>query len=545
MTALAAAPVLTKAEAYELAQEQYDSIITTLRSAPAQQMTHSQLEELLETDGRELLRRLLQAHLDERGPGAVTEPVVDAIGLAHTHQRKHTRSFKTLFGVVTLKRQGYGGRGQSSLHPLDAQLQLPPENLSNPLQRRVAEAAAKESFDETSATVKQQTGVTVPKRQAELAAQRAAQDFTAFYARQAAQDFTAFYARQAAQSDEAAAATSEILVVTCDGKGVPMLKADLQPATRAAAQARQPRLPHRRSKGEKAHTKRMGTVAAVYTIAPQVRTAEDIVRGLRPVPDEARARARPEDKRVWASLKQPPEKVIEQAFDEAQRRDPPRSKQWVALVDGNETQLGLLMCAAESYGVKLEIVLDVIHVLEYLWKAAWCLHAAGDKAADEWVSQRLADILRGRSASVAAGMRRSATLRQLSTRQRAPLDVCANYLLKYGAFLHYDRYLAAGYPIASGVIEGACRYLVKDRMERTGARWRLDSAEAVLQLRSLRASGDFEAYWEFHLQQEYQRHHQRRYYEGVVPTPGVKSHDKPKAAASEYVKSGSPLRLVK
>ncbi|NOT62993.1 MAG: ISKra4 family transposase, partial [Acidobacteria bacterium] len=437
--------------------------------------------------------------------------------------RKQTRSFKTLFGVVTLKRQGYGGRGQESLHPLDAQLQLPPEKLSYPLQRRVAEAAAKESFDETLATVKQQTGVGVPKWQAELAAQRAAQDFPAFYA------------RQAAHSAEAAATTSEILVVTCDGKGVPMLKDDLLPATRAAAADRQPRLPHRRSKGEKAHTKRMSTVAAVYTIAPQVRTAEDIVRGLQPVQGEARARPRPEDKRVWASLKQPPEKIIEQAFDEAQRRDPQRSKKWVALVDGNETQLGLLLCAAKSYGVKLEIVLDVIHVLEYWWKAAWCLHEAGDGRADAWVSQRLADLLRGRSALVAAAMRRSATLRKLSTRQRAPLDKCADYLLKYGAFLHYDRYLAAGYPIASGVIEGACRYLVKDRMERTGARWRLDSAEAVLQLRALRASGDFEAYWEFHLEQEYQRHHQRRYFEGRVPTPKAAAVTQSKEAGSAYV----------
>ena len=524
MTAYAAAPLLTKADAYGSAEEHYDSIITTLRSELAQQMTHSQLEELLETKGRELCRRMFQAHLEERGTGAVSEPVVDAIGLAHTHQRLHTRSFKTIFGVVTLKRQGYGGRGQSSLHPLDAALQLPPENLSYPLQRRVAEATAKESFDESIATVKQHTGVGVPKRQAELAAQRAAQDFTAFYD------------KQTASSAEAAVATSEILVVTCDGKGVPMLKADLKPATQAAAKVRKPRLPHRRSKGEKAHTKRMSTVAAVYTIAPQVRTAEDIVRGLQPVQGEARARPRPEDKRVWASLKQPPEKVIEQAFDEAQRRDPQRAKKWVAVVDGNETQLGLLMCAAETYGVKLEIVLDVIHVLEYLWKAAWCLHEAGDAQADEWVSQRLADILRGRSATVAAAMRRSATLRKLSTRQRAPLDQCAHYLLKYGAFLHYDRYLAAGYPIASGVIEGACRYLVKDRMERTGARWRLDSAEAVLQLRSLRASGDFEAYWVFHLQQEYQRHHQRRYFEGVVPTP---KSEPPKLA------KGSHLKLVK
>ena len=533
MTACAAVPVPAQANAYLSAQEQFNSIITHLRSPQAQQMTHSELEQSLETSGRELLRRMLQTHLNERAPGTVSEPVVDAIGLARTQQRQHTRSIKTIFGAVTITRQGYGGRGQASLHPLDAQLNLPPENYSHTLQQRVAEAAAKESFDEVVATVQQATGVRVPKRQVEEAAQRAAQDFTAFYEKERAQT--------AAEVN----AASDILVITCDGKGVPMLKADLQPATRQAAEVRKPRMPHRRSKGEKAHTKRMSTVAAVYTIAPLVRTAADIVRELEPVQGEARPRPRPEDKRVWASLKQPPEKVIEQAFEEARRRDPQRSKQWVALVDGNETQLGLLMCAAESYGVKLEIVLDVIHVLEYLWKAAWCLHEAGDAAADGWVSQRLADILRGRSAQVAAGIRRSATLRKLSDRQRAPLDTAVNYLLKYGAFMHYDRALAAGYPIASGVIEGACRYLVKDRMELTGARWRLDRAEAVLQLRSLRASGDFDTYWAFHLQQEYQRNHQRRYAEGAVPAPITKPETKPKEAASEYQANGSHLRLVK
>jgi hypothetical protein len=85
--------------------------------------------------------------------------------------------------------------------------------------------------------------------------------------------------------------------------------------------------------------------------------------------------------------------------------------------------------------------------------------------------------------------------------------------------LHYDRALAAGLPIATGVIEGACRHLVKDRMDRTGARWSLRGAEAVLRLRSLRSSGDFEAYWAFHLQQEHDRTHRARYTEGDVPSP--------------------------
>ena len=79
------------------------------------------------------------------------------------------------------------------------------------------------------------------------------------------------------------------------------------------------------------------------------------------------------------------------------------------------------------------------------------------------------------------------------------------------------RDLAAGYPIATGVIEGACRYLVRDRMELTGARWRLVGAEAVLKLRALRASGDFDAYWDFHEAREYERNHAQRYAERTAP----------------------------
>jgi hypothetical protein len=487
-------------------------------------MTHSQLEQLIEAEGRELLRQMLQAHLDERGPGAVKQPVVDAIGQTHTHQRLHSRSIKTIFGAVTITRQGYGGRALESLHPLDAELNLPPENYSHTLQQRLAGAAAKESFDEVVASVHQQTGVLIPKRQTEELARRAAQDFELFYAGQRTQT-----ARQVK-------ARSEILVISADGKGIPMLKTDLRPATRKAAGERSPRLNHRRSKGEKAHSKRMGTVATVYTIAPFVRTPAQIVREFEPVHCTAAARPRPEDKRVWASVEHPPEAIIEQAFEEARRRDPKQTKQWVALVDGNPLQLGLLICAAKDYGVKLEIILDLIHVLEYLWKAAWVLHAEGDREAEAWVGKRLTEILRGHSSQVAAGIRRSATLRGLNARQRAPLDACANYLLKYHEFLCYDRYLAAGYPIATGVIEGACRYLVKDRMEITGARWSLAGAEAVLQLRSLRASGDFEQYWEFHLQQEYKRNYQLHYAGGCVPEPKTKPEGKAKVSHLKLVK---------
>ena len=120
-------------------------------------------------------------------------------------------------------------------------------------------------------------------------------------------------------------------------------------------------------------------------------------------------------------------------------------------------------------------------------------------------------ILGGKATDVAAGIRRTATKRKLSNSAREAVDTCADYLINKSPYLHYNEYLEQGFPIATGIIEGACRYLIKDRMDITGARWRMTCAEAVLKLRSLKASGDFNEYWEFHEQQEFIRNHLSKY----------------------------------
>jgi len=513
---------LEEADAYLPARKQLDSIITRLQKI--QRMTLDDLEQFLTDEGREILRRCIQGFLDERGPGAVDEPVIDAKDQEHTHRRLNTRSMTTTFGDVTVSRQGYGGRGLESLHPLDAELNLSEPSYSHQLHREIADTAAQVSYDEMKATIQKQTGVTVPKRQLEECVARAALDFESFYQ------------QRSIATPREVKATSPILVLTMDQKGVPMRKAYLLGATRKAAEKRNPRLQHRRSKGEKPHTKRLSTVAAVYTILPFVRTAEQIVGEMGPVHEVLPKRPRPEDKRVWASVKQPLDEILIQAFDEATRRDPKLTKQWVALVDGDESQLNAMKQAGKAYGVSLVIIMDIIHVIEYLWKAAFVFHKEGDPAAESWVKERLAKILRGESSLVAAGMRRSATLNELEAKQREPVDICADYLLKYAPYLRYDQYLAKGYPIATGVIEGACRYLVKDRMEITGARWSLQGAEAVLRLRSLRASDDFDEYWQFHLRQEYERNHAKKYKDGQVPLAPPAAKGKQKASSLKLVK---------
>jgi hypothetical protein len=231
-------------------------------------------------------------------------------------------------------------------------------------------------------------------------------------------------------------------------------------------------------------------------------------------------RPTPTHKRAWASVAQNPTEVVEEAFREAERLDPRRQRPWVVLVDGNRDQIRLIQAVARRHRVKVAIVLDVVHVLEYLWSAAYCFHAEASREAEAWVTDRLRLLLTGHDASqVAAGIRRSATRQGLSKIQRKAADKCAAYLKNNRWYLDYAEALRRGFPIATGVVEGACRYLVKDRMDRTGARWSLEGAEAVLRLRALCTNGDFGDYWRFHLAREHERNHLSRYANSIVPNP--------------------------
>jgi hypothetical protein len=487
-------------------RREFEGLTATLTTEACMSMTHSELEALIEKQMREVARKLLEEQLALREGGPATEAVVGEDGVERTHQRRRTRRLITTLGEVEVERAGYGQRDVDSRFPLDATLNLPPTSYSLGLRRKLAYEAAKGSFDDAVEAVELASGVLVPKRQAEEEVRRAAVDFDAFYA-----------TRKPAANEE----SGGLLILSTDGKGVSMRRDSLRPATRKAAEERRPRLEKRVSKGEKTATRRMAQVAAVYSIEPYVRSAEEIAGTLGQAADktprEPQARPKPEDKRVWASVRSDAWDVIEAAFEEADRRDPERRKRHVALVDGGEHQLeGVLLCCGKAR-THVTVILDIIHVLEYLWDASNALIGEGKPETEAWVTERLLRLLRGEVIGVAAGMRRSATKRGLPSARRQAVDRCADYLLKYAEYLRYDEYLAAGLPISTGVIEGACRYLVKDRMDITGARWGLDGAEAVLRLRAIKASGDFDAYWAFHEQQELRRNHLAHYAHDTIP----------------------------
>jgi len=478
--------------AYEDAALAFGRLLASLTAPKNLTADHATIERLIHHDGTAVLRQMFQGWVNER---AAAEPRRDVTGIDHvlrSHHRAAARPLESLFGDLTVPLDRVGARGVEALAPLAALLNLSGDRFSFGVRERVVQEAIGGSFDGAVAAITTTTGASVSKRQAEQMVLAAAVDFDAFY--------------EAARVVGASVA-ADLLVLTADGKGIVMRADGLRDATRRAAAQGSHKLATRLSKGEKKNRKRMAEVAAVYDLTPSPRTEADILGNLDGKSPAPRPRAR--NKRVWASLEKSTSSVIQDMFAEASRRDPTHARAWVALVDGNRPQIREIRAAARRENVQVTIVLDVIHVIEYLWTAAWDVFTEGDAAAEKWVRKYLTQILRGRASIVAAAIRRVATNKKLA--KRGGIDKAAGYLLANKDLLHYDEYLRAGLPIATGVIEGACRHLVKDRMDITGARWGLTGAEAILRLRSLHVSGDLPAYWAFHRSEEFVRNHAASY----------------------------------
>ena len=509
--------------------ELFSSLINTLKMRDSNIMTTSELEKFLKEKFHELARATLEAKLNMIGELEAESVVKGSDGVIHPRKKLVERTIKTIFGKVTYKRWGYSADNGSRLFPADGHLNLPPEKYTHEIRRLVSEDITKSSYDETLDTLFQRNAVTVPKRQSLELTNRASQDFTDFYNNPL---------NRQEESDVLVNNTGSLLILTTDGKGVVMRHESLREATRKAAEKEQHKLQKRLTAGEKKDRKRMAQVASVYTIAPHIRTVDEIISLTPTLAEKKKERPRPENKRVWASVEQEPELVIKEIFQESQARDPRHEKQWIALVDGNKKQLCVMKEQAKAFNVTLTIIIDIIHIIEYLWKASYAFYKDGDFLCEQFVTKHLLLVLQGQSNHVANEIKMMATESKLSETKLKSVDTCASYLLKYQEYLQYDKYLVQGFPIATGVIEGACRYLVKDRMDITGARWGLTGAEAVLRLRSLRVSGDFNEYWSYHEKKEQERNHSSKYENGLPPLRNNKSE-------SDQPKTRGHLRLVK
>ena len=429
---------------------------------------------------------LLQAFVAAQGDGDSGAELSFDDHMLRRLQEPHARRYLSIFGEMLIKRRVYAIREGQKVEqaPLDSRLGLPAGDFSYVLEDWLQRLCVKESFGEAVAGLRMLLNLAPSERAAEQMNQRVAQDAEAF---------------QFTKAPPPGKEEGEILVATADGKGVPM---------RRPLEERVHNSHPRRGKGEKANKKQMAYVGAVYSIDRFRRTADDVV-------DEvcrkqrAEDRPRPQHKQVWAEMTRTLEGETgtgrERAFIEmavaCQERDPQHRKTLVCLMDGEKALWGM----AREWLPRAVGVLDLFHVLERLWQAAHCFHAERSPEAASFVSHRLRMLLEGKVGYVIGGLRRLRDEHNLKGEKRKRLNAAITYYENNRDHMQYDKYLEAGYPIGSGVAEGACRHLVKDRLECTGMRWTVNGAQAMLHLRAIYLNGNWEDFTNYHIETEQAR----------------------------------------
>jgi hypothetical protein len=443
----------------------------------------------------------LRLYFAERGTGDVGRAVEREDGEVRVREGKlRARDYFSLFGKLAVPRTCYRTVGEAGICPLDEQVNLPERCYSYFLQEWMTLFAVEPPFKESAGWFEHLFDLEL------------AESVLIEVAKEAPQDYAAFYTHE---PPPAQATEGEILVVSVDGKGVPMIKAEAA------------KLQAKLGKGEKRQKKKEALVGVCYTVERKERTAEELAEWLVD-PDAARERRqragkkddspRAQNVRRLASLARPKPAVLEHLKQDAARRDPERQRPLAVLLDG---ALGLWSLVRKGFQdwENVTFVLDIMPVVGYVWTAANPLFREGSAEAKPWVQDKLTQILRGRVGSVIGSLKQSLAKRKLKQSSRAALGTVIRFLHNHRRWMKYDEYLAAGVPVATGVVESACGSVVRHRMEGEGKRWSLEGAAAILALRSLKKShaNDLRKYWRFHAQQErLRRYEQRPHYQPIA-----------------------------
>jgi hypothetical protein len=464
-------------------------------------------ETLITRSCQEFGRRLVQGFLDTQRMSEVRLARVTGSDLVPRTraERGRTRLIATTVGRVEFGRIAYRcpTPGVGDLCPADMRMALPEGIYSDNVRQVVARRVAAESLREAGECVSQFTGQQLGIRQLMR------------ITRDAARDVEGFYQHLLSQATNRVAAPGDILVLSADATGVNMIRRDLRERTRGESE-REPGVDgHQPPSGqladrERSGRSRMAMVTTVYDAAPVARTPGQVL----PATGEERATAvaspRAQRKQVSASIERSTAEMIAAMFDAAEHRDPLRRRQWVVLVDGARHQLKCVLREAAARKVHVDIIIDIIHVIQYLWDGAADLHQKHNSKAG-FVRHYARQLLEGQVGNVIAELRALLENKVASGAKAPGLTRTIAYLDAKRPYLNYRVALAMGWPIATGVIEGACRHIVKDRLAVAGARWSLEGAQAVLLLRTLIANEDFDSYWAYHLDQQFQRVHASKY----------------------------------
>ena len=405
----------------------------------------------------------------------------------------HRRDIQNVFGLFQLNRAVYGTREGQRIEAvsLDKRLQLPQGKNSYLLQDWDQGLAVEMPYDTVSVALARILGFTqsvhtLERNQREMAT--------------AVEDFWKDRATPPADKE------GDLLVCTADGKGVPM---------RGGAKAPKGVEPPSTG-GMRPGTKKMALVGAVYTVDPFMRTPEEVLDALfqeSPARESPPLRPRPCFKSVRAALQRDDRNTSEPQVrtifgwlaEQVTQRNPDGKKAVILLMDGQDSLWRAGWVYLHEGLADVTEILDLLHALGYLWDAAHLFHPKGSDAARAFVKTQARRILHGEIAAVIHSLGWLGTHHKLKGKHLESLESIRGYFHNNVHRMAYDVYLEHGFPIASGVIEGACRCVVKDRMERSGMRWVMPGARAMLDMRCVHLSDLWEEFTAFRIQRESQR----------------------------------------
>ena len=457
--------------------QQYGELLAYVTGAGSRTATAYEVEERIFRSVLAMGRTMLRLFFESRAAARPAGPVSGADGTELTYHDRRPVTYLSVFGKVVFQRHAFTAMGQGVVCPLDAELSLPERRYSDLLREWSGFGSADATFGEVSALLRRILGWPLSVQALETTAREDAVDVAAFYERPV-------------EAEASAAEAATILVAQADGKGVTVIQPP--PAER----------PVRRGKGAPPNRMREAVVTALYTIQPYPRTPEAVAAALlrefdRP---EVGPRPRPIAKELRATL-DGKAVALARLADRVQRRDGPEIVDRVALTDGAQALQAQMLAALPAH----TLILDIIHAVEYLWAAGNALLGERHPERTTWVRGHLLALLQGQVDTVVTALIDASDAADLTTAARKTVATTISYYQRNTPFMRYDQYLARGWPIGTGVIESACGHLVKDRMQQAGMRWTKDGAHAILDLRAVRLTDDWETYWAFRRQRQHHR----------------------------------------
>lgn len=446
---------------------------------------------------------LLKEVIALRGTGKDKSVIRDQAGDSYRYHCTRNRDYLSIFGLVHIERAYYRAEGGGGgIYPLDAELNLPATRYSYLLQQWTHSEVVETTYDHAVNGISELLDIAVWKRGQEDALRARTVDIDEYYRQKPPPDPTT---------------EGEVICVTADCKGVRMVPSEKPEQGKPDTQPKA-----RRGKGDKrSGLRKDAVVTSDFSFNPSPRTPEEVVAALMkedsssassgrdrdaPKPGETGSHPRePLNKQTFAHMNGKAE-AFAKLLDRVGHRDPTGSKPIYVLLDGDPALANRLLEEIRSRGWEGRLVgigLDIIHVMEYLWEAGTALYGETSPQRRDWVYRTAVKIMKGDVGRVIGGLKQRAA--KVGKRKKRVLGKVICYFTNHRKMMTYDRFLASGYPIATGVIEGACGSLVKNRTDGSGMRWTKTGVQAVLDLRAIKRNGDWDPYWNYHLNQEKQR----------------------------------------